>query len=326
MRPVVVLALVAAFLLAAPVLLPMVQANHAGGRVVMPFGLTERYVPVVAGYEVVPRPLGCEAGTITPSTILFREDFEGPSARVTFAKDFVSSFPDDPRQYQNLWHVTRSIANEKGTNEGHSGTGKLYFGNSATGKTTYDGWRLAGTASFPAFTIPVEPTFMSWNDKFEVEGLFGYDHVWVELLDVESGRVYLLCSTDTDVRPDKSSHDGAMSTCSPYRTMLCPSGVRGDGGLHCPGHQLVGGPCLPYDPDFGSLGLDRVDPTAPHWESRYVKIPTELVGRTVIPRFSYDSADGVANGYLGWIGDDVMIATGLPNPEPYAYVPPAPGP
>ncbi|HET6404345.1 MAG TPA: hypothetical protein VFH78_06835 [Candidatus Thermoplasmatota archaeon] len=313
-------------LLAAPAILPVAEADHTGVRVVMPYGQSERYVPVVAGYEVVPRPLGCDAGTVIPTTILFQEDFEGPAPKVAISKSLVSSFPDSASSYQNLWHVTHHVANEIGTDDGHSGTGKLYFGNSLTGKMRTGGSRIAGVASFPEFTVPLEPTFLSWKDKFEVEGLFGYDHMWVELKSLTNGRVYILCSTDTDVRPDKSSHDNAFSTCSPYRTMLCPTGVRGDGGLHCPGAQLVGGPCLPYDPDFGSLGLHRIDPTAPHWENRYVRIPTELVGHRVVARFTFDSSDGVANGYMGWMGDDVMIAIGAPSPEPYAYVAPVPSP
>lgn len=321
MRPTTILVALLALSFAAPALVPAVEASHDGSRVVMPFGLTERYAPVVAGYEVVPRPLGCDAGTVTPATIIFHEDFEGSSPKVTFAKDLVSSFPDDPDQYTNLWHVTTSVTNEKGTDEGHSGVGRVYFGNSATGKMGGYG-RLAGTATFPPFVVPLEPTYISWNDKFEVEGLFGYDHLWVELVDQADGRVYILCSTDTEVRPDKSSNDKEFSTCSPYRTMLCPTGVQGSGGIACPGSPYVNQPCVPFD--FSSLGAHRIDPTAPHWESRFVRIPAELAGRAVAPRFAYDSSDGVANQYLGWMGDDVTIATGTPNVEPYAYVAPLP--
>lgn len=328
MRTIAILVVFLALAFAAPSVLPAVEATHTGSRVVMPFGQTERFVPIVAGYEVVPRPLGCDTGTVAPTTVLFSENFDGASPRVTFAKNLVSSFPDDPNHYYNPWHVTTSIFQEKGTDAGHSGAGKIYFGNDATGKmrpawpNTYS--RLAGTASFPAFTVPAatSPTYMSWNDKFEVEGLFGYDHLWVELVSLTDGRVYLLCSTDTDVRPDKSSNDNEFSTCSPYRTMLCPTGIHGDGGLQCPTAVVTPiGVCLPFFVDFEDLGLNQIDPLAPHWESRYVRIPTELAGHTVVPRFAYDSSDGVANSYLGWMGDDVMISIGTPNPEPYAYVP-----
>jgi hypothetical protein len=337
MRAVTTLVMISVLALAVPaLLLPAAEANHQGVRVVMPYGQSERYTPIVAGYEVTPRPLGCDAGTITPTNVIFQEDFEGPAPAVTVSKSLVSSFPDNSNNYVNLWHVTHYVHNEKGTDTGHSGTGKLYFGNDATGKLRYGGSRIAGVASFPAFTLGVEPTFISWNDKFEVEGLFGYDHMWVEVKSLTDGRVYILCSTDTDVRPDKSSQDSAFSTCSPYRTMLCPTGVQGHGGLNyatCP----LPGPCVPTGIgsclvvctplssfDAASLGLNRVDPDAPHWESRFVRVPTELVGHTLVPRFTFDSADGVANGYLGWMGDDVMVSTGVPNFEPYAYVAPTP--
>lgn len=325
MRNMAFLACIALVALAMPVLMTPASAFHTGVRIVMPFGQSERYHPVVAGYEVVPRPLGCDVGTVDATSVLYEQDFEGDVSDVRIAKELKTSFHDDPAYYRNLWHVTHAIANEKGTNEGHSGTGRLYFGISASGSMRPSWERLAGTATFPAFTIPAEPSYLTWNDKFEVEGLFGYDHLWVEIVDQADGKVYLLCSTDTDVRPDKSSNDNEFSTCSPYRTMLCPTGVHGDGGLQCPGAQVT--PfyyCLPTFIDFEDAGLNQIDPTAPHWERRYVQLPQELIGHTVKPRFAYDSSDGVANAYLGWIGDDFRVVTGEADPEPYAYVAPTP--
>lgn len=321
MRKVLIIATLLAFSLTVPLLLaPTVEANHRP-RIVMPYGQNERHIPIVAGYEVAPRPLGCDAGTIVPTQTYYAQNFDTGVVDYAIAKNI--NQVDNPNWYLNPFHVTNSIVNEKGTHDGHSGTGKLYFGNSNTGRMYSQ--RMGGTVTFPSFVVPTEPSYFAWNDKFEVEGLFGYDHMWIELVDQQTGQVYILCSTDTDVRPDKSSNDGAWSTCSPYRTMLCPTGIKGTGGLDCPGAVITPvGFCLPVFVDFGDYDLERIDPTAPHWESRYVQIPAEFIGKTVAVRFSADTADGVANAYLGWMADDIFIGTGIPVPEPYAYVAPVP--
>ena len=55
-----------------------VGASHQT-RIVLPYGLDERWVPVVAGFEVVPAPLQCGTGTPSGATLL-AEDFSDGAA------------------------------------------------------------------------------------------------------------------------------------------------------------------------------------------------------------------------------------------------------
>lgn len=297
----------------AAVAVPVGEASHKK-RVVMPFGLDERHVPIIAGYELAPRPLGCDVGTPLPTTVLFEENFDDGVSALT--KTFDTSFRHD-RVLGNLFHVT--AYNGDGTDLIHSEPNVFYWGyERVVGgeiRGDFNVGTTAGNAQFPAITIPALPatTFVAWNEKFEVEALFGYDHMWLELLDPSNGETYVLCSSDADSRPDKSSTSQTIASCSPYRVGICPTGVQGHGGTD-------------LNIDLAVLPVEDLDPTAPHWHSRTWQIPPDFAGKTVNLRFTFDSADPVSNHFMGWMIDDVVVYTGAVLPQPYVYVPVPPTP
>ena len=267
-------------------LAPVADASHVK-RIVWPYGLDERWVPVIAGFKVVPDPLPCNDGS-GAGNALFATSFENGAA--PFVKKPSLTY-DTSSTTNNLWHVT-SFAG-RGTDNGHAGAGKLYFGNDATGVFRSGFGRVAGAAEFTV-DLPEGPTpwYISLNTKWETEWLEGYDHMWIEA-QPQDGRVYILCTLNPEGRGDPSSSDSqSLGSCSPYRVGVCPTSARRV-------NNIVGN-AVP-----GGVGV--VDPGAPHWENRFVMIPPIWNGQTVKLRLTFDSADGVANTYLGWMVDDVQV-------------------
>lgn len=283
-----VLGLMCAFMLvaltSASTLSPNVDATHEK-RIVWPYGVDERWVPVIAGFKVVPDPLQCDAGTPIGQTF-YSNDFEGED---TFGLTYSKTHSTHNNAF-NQWHTTDFAGS--GTEAGHSAPGRLYFGNDATGE--YRDWfyRVSGAATFE-LEIPetLGPLYLTMNTKWSGEWLEGYDHMWIE---VDTGDdVFILCTMNPEGRGDPTSTDSTPASCSPYRTIPCPSDARRVDPLN--------------------LG-DRVDANAPHWEARYVEIPSFLAGSTATIRFTFDSADGVSNRYMGWMVDDLAL-TDLVLPE-----------
>lgn len=295
---------------AGSLLVPVGEANHAYKRIVMPFGVDERHVPIIAGYEVAPRPLGCDVGQpLVTGDVYFDEDFDDGEHALTFSNEVGFRHHFRP---QMLFHV--SALDGDGTDEGHSEPNTLYWGRErvVNGNPVgdFNVGTSAGSAVFPPITLPPlgVPAYVAWNEKFEVEALYGYDHMWLELFDPASREIYILCSSDADSRPDKSSSSQTIASCSPYRVGVCPTGVQGHGGTD-------------LNIDLGVLPVEDLDPTAPHWHSRTWQIPADFAGKTVQLRFTFDSADPVSNHFMGWMIDDVLVYTGSTIPEPYVYVP-----
>lgn len=294
--------------------LPSVLAS-GGRRIVMPFGIDGREVPIIAGYELAPRPLPCDVGEPLPETVLYVNDFEGTTPPLAI-RDAVQGLPFGART--NLFHETTFVG--EGTDGGHSAPGRLYFGKETFGPNgeplgSYSnrGTYVLGVASLPAMTLPAERAFLSWNEKFEVEALLGYDHMWIELRTPSDGEVYLLCSSDVESRPDPGKNESTSSACSPYRIGICPNGLNGGFGTD-----------YAYDGIFDAsvIPLAQLDANAPHWHARWVEIPAVFAGRVAEIRFSFDTADPTSNVHMGWMVDDVAVFTGATTSEPLAYVPP----
>lgn len=267
---------------------PTVEAQH-DKRIVMPYGLDERWVPVLAGFEVVPSPLQCDSGTASGST-LASWDFETAEG---YELTHSLTHNNHDNGY-NIWHDTTFAGG--GTDEGHGGDGRLYFGNDASGTYHAGGQRVSGAASFdielPAGDIPYH---LAFNTKWHTEWLEGYDHMWIEIQPGD-GRTYILCTLNPDGRGDPTSSDQTVGACSPYRTP-CPNDLRF------------------LDPL--SLG-DNIDNGAPYWEPRSVEIPPLFNGGVVQMRFTFDSADGVANRYSGWMIDDLVLTDSVVHGVPMA--------
>ncbi len=254
---------------------PPADAEHVK-RIVLPYGLDERWVPVLAGFKVVPDPPACGAGTAS-GNVLFSTGFEAPADVPAIAPSVTF------HGLTSLWHQTSYTG--YGTDAGHGGPGRLYFGHDSSGNFATGDLRMAGAAEW-AFDVPADtPSYVTFNTKWSGEWLEGYDHMWVEVQG-ENGRVYIVCTLNPEGRGDPSSSPSTIATCSPYRYTPCPNDMRAVDPLQ--------------------LG-DNVDPTAPHWESRYVQIPELFAGESIKIRLTFDSADGVANFYLGWMVDDFAI-------------------
>jgi hypothetical protein len=245
-----------------------VGANHnprVDDRVVHPYNQeVYTHVPIVAGYEPVPKPVPCDYGD-TFGDDVFAESFEDPH-NFTFEETALAAGS------ANLWGVT-SFAGPGG-DDGHEGEDRLYFGNADRGHY----WELhpAGVAATPWMQVPEEPTEISFNTKWEVEYLAGYDHMFVEA-ETADGQVHVLCTTNPVPRADPAGQAGQSNfpACSPHQTNPCQ-------------------------------GLDPV------WETRSVQVPAVLLGEEVRFRFTFDAADSAANGYTGWMVDDVGVGSGLP--------------
>lgn len=242
-------------------------------RIVEPYGLQVVYhVPIVVGYEPVPTPVHCGEGAPTPAEVaVYSEDFEG---------DHGYSFVDTPlgpstawNPAPNLWHVTTTPG--AGSDAGHEGSKRLWFGRESTG--TYNGGHPAGVAKSPPIDLPlVGSAVLVWDAKWQVEWLKGYDHLWVEL-EGSDGRVHLLCTANAVDRADPNGVNGGSfwQSCSP--NLATPCSQNG----------------LAYTP----MG----------WETRMIEIPPTMMGDTVRVRFTFDSSDGAANWFMGWMVDNVRI-------------------
>lgn len=178
----------------------------------------------------------------------------------------------------NLWKVTNFAG--AGGELGHNGANRLYFGKTTTGNYAGSG-HVAGVAQSPPITLPaVGAATLSFATKWMVEWLKGYDHLWVEALGAD-GRVHLLCTANAVDRADPTGLGGnsIIGSCSP----------------------ILFAPCAP--------GKTAVTPA---WETRLIELPPTWAGQTIRLRFTFDSADGLANDYPGWMVDDVQLAVKLP--------------
>lgn len=239
-------------------------------RLVAPHGLPVlTHIPVVAGYEPFPTPQHCLTGAAADPDV-YDEDFEGAHGYALAATSLAPTA-------QNLWHVT-TLEIEGGA-AGHSQQNRLYFGQDQTGniRVAPSSSHVAGTIYSPAFDLPEGDAFLSFATKWETEWLKGYDHMWVEMLDVGTGDIHLLCTANAVDRADGSSSGDLheVGSCSPILAAPCPA---------------------------------LVDP---EWETRWIAIPSYLQGSEVRLRFTFDSSDDVANTFMGWMVDDVRVGTGL---------------
>jgi hypothetical protein len=267
-----------AFALMVFMVVPMVavEGHHQArvdNRIVEPYGMpVNQHIPVAAGYEPVPVPMFCDYGTVITNPV-FSDSFEG-STQFTYTTTPLASNPA-----ANYWHVS-TYEGPAGTipvDTGHDGPGRLWFGNEVTKVYSAGGnGHVAGVAQTPWITLSsIAPSFVSYNTKWRVEWLKGYDHLWVELED-SAGNLHLLCTNNAYDRADPTGLGGSsmVQSCSPYHANPCPPGV-----------------------------------INPGWETRSAQIPASLAGQQVRVRFTFDSADGLANGFIGWQLDDVVIGT-----------------
>lgn len=291
--------LVAAITLVLMASLVPTMAHHddrVDRRTVQPYNVPVSFhIPVVAGYEPFPPPLHCLPGDPAPTDVLYHEDFSGEPGW---------TFIGTPLSYEaiNLWHVS-DRAGPGADPPGVYGQ-RLYFGLPAESTLgipgTYHldddrGRHVAGTAQSPPIQLPEEIALvLTFHTKWAVEWLKGYDHLWVELMD-EDGQVHILCTANAFDRGDGTSggNEHRIGSCSPVLFGPCPTGD-------------------PFSPsgepnDYPVDGL-------PGWETRTVAIPDRFAGQEVHLRFTFDSADGVANQFMGWMVDDVQIThdTALP--------------
>jgi hypothetical protein len=245
-------------------------------RIVQPYEMqVVTHIPIVAGYEPFPTPVHCAEDAGLAQTLVYAEDFEGAHGWRYLQTSLSPRAP-------NLWHVTGF----EGYGESQPGA-RLYFGYSSgpSAGTFNIQEHVAGTAESPVISLPAEGVAqLSFTTKWHMEYLSGYDHMWVELLD-EDGRIHLLCSNNSTARADGFGAFGSSlySSCSPFLYSPCPA-------------------LPPEGPDLIDLGY-------PGWETRHIEIPESLMGQDIRIRFTFDAADGAANGFLGWMVHDVSITT-----------------
>lgn len=246
-------------------------AHHTGridDRIVQPYGTpVVTHVPILAGYEPVPAPRHCQPGQAL-STVAYQEGFEG---------DHGYTFPSTPLAdpAPNLWQVTDWAG--EGQDTGHDAPARLYFGD--TEDSNYDeNAHVAGVAQSPSIQVPdtEAPVHLTFETKWEVEWLKGYDHLWVEA-ETPDGRTHLLCTANAYDRADGTSSGDShgVGSCSPFHFTPCPA----------------------------RAGVDMT------WETRSVPLPDAWKGDSIRLRFTFDSSDDVANQFMGWMVDDVRIGT-----------------
>lgn len=249
-----------------------VQGHHVAtvdNRIVQPYGIQVlAHVPVAAGYEPVPTPEHCLEG-IPLATTFYSQNFEGAHGYSFIGTPLASGVT-------NLWRTTTYAG--VGTDTGHSGPNRLYYGDPATGN--YNVGHSAGTAQSPTIFIPTgtTPPILTFATKWQVEWLKGYDHLWIEALDQSTGRTHLLCTSNSYDRGDPLGGIGEtlVPSCSPFHANPCVGGATAS-------NLLV------------------------KWETRSVQLPSVLVGKNINLRFTFDSADDKANPYNGWMVDDVQL-------------------
>lgn len=240
------------------------QAHHSprvDERIVEPAGVPVlTHVPIVAGYEPVPKPSQCGYAS-TASDPVFEEDFEDGHGFSFYETSLAAGSP-------NLWSATTW----PGPGEGDPDDTVLHFGNAPQGH--YWAFHPAGVAATPWIETPEAPSVLAFDTKWEVEYLAGYDHMFVEA-ETEDGTVHLLCTTNAVPRADPAGQNGQSNfpACSPHQT-----------------------PC-------------RGDEIQPMWEPRSVEIPESLWGEEIRLRFTFDASDSAANGYMGWMIDDVTVGS-----------------
>ena len=172
----------------------------------------------------------------------------------------------------NLWQVTDFAGT--GSDADHSADNRLYYGNVTTGN--YNENHTAGTAQSPLIELPeTGSVYLSFSTKWQTEWLKGYDHMWVEANDTTTGRIHILCTANAYDRADPTGVNGqtAVDSCSPFHFTIC----------------------------LGTIS----------WEKRFIELPESLLGKEIRLRFTFDTADDKANPYMGWMVDDVELATGL---------------
>ena len=281
-------------LLLVPVLPPLAEASHIT-RIVWPYGLDERWVPVIAGYKVVPDPLPCQHGTGAGDTLL-ATSFEGGLGPFSLAPADIGPLHSN----NNQWHATTFAG--KGSDTNHEGAGKLYFGTDRQGNYRSN-FQLTQGSAVVSIDLPAgtKPWYAAFTTKWETEWLDGYDHMWVEAIPAD-GRIYILCTLNPEGRGDPSSSDeDSLAACSPYAVGICPNDAR----------RLMN----------SGVPTQVADPAAPHWEARFVQIPPIWNGQRVLLRLTFDSADGVANTFLGWMVDDFQVRDGFdPTPTALPFV------
>lgn len=175
----------------------------------------------------------------------------------------------------NLWRVTNWPG--EGLDEGHDAPARLYFGDPATSDYNLDE-HVAGVAQSPAISLPAGDgdLHLVFETKWETEWLKGYDHLWVEA-EGPDGRTHILCTANALDRADGTSGGDfhGIGSCSPYLFTPCPA----------------------------TAGVDMA------WETRSIPLPDAWKGESIHLRFTFDSADGVANEFMGWMIDDIRIGT-----------------
>lgn len=242
------------------------HVTRTDNRIVEPYGLPViTHIPVLAGYEPVPTPMHCGAG-VGGSGSVYSEDFQGAHGYAFVGTPLASGAT-------SLWKTTTWSG--PGSDAGHTGSNRLFFGRVGG---TYTGSHYAGVAQSPVISVPASSTLaLTFDTKWSVEWLKGYDHLWVEALDTSTGRVHLLCTANAIDRGDGSSSGDAhqVGSCSPILTAPCPS----------------------------NLWLA--------WETRTINIPSSLQGKDIRLRFTFDSSDNVANLFMGWMVDNVRIGAAV---------------
>lgn len=234
---------------------------------------------MVAGFELIPDPFICGGGAPTGTT-LYSDSFAGGA--------WAGAVPITGHGSPDLWHRTTYAG--RGTGTGHSANGHMYFGIDAQDNFDLD-LRVAGdlvssTVNFAAG----QATYLSFATKWQVEYFNGYDHMWIQIKDLTAGgKTYILCKLNPPARPDGQSSDSTTPACSPEKF----------------------GPCPNQDGSLVGLVVPDTDPSAPHWENRYVQIPSFLLGKNIQINFAFDSSDPVSNVFLGWMLDDVTVSTGI---------------
>lgn len=247
--------------------------------------------PIVAGYQVVPPPPMCPGGDVDLPITIYAEDFEEGLNGWEFVGTTLSSrsmLPLDHSANNNLWTLT-DWGGTRGTDAGYEGKNRLYFGLTEGPRAgTFNNGHSAGAAQSPWIELPLGPSMLTYADKFEMEYLVGYDHMFVELLD-RDGNIHLVCHNNSEGRADEAGVNGgsAYQSCSPF----------------------LAHPCLTLLPEVAVGGEPLTGDHYPAWHHRHVHIPPTLWGEEVKIRFTFDTSDSAANWFHGWSVTDVRVTS-----------------
>jgi hypothetical protein len=164
-----------------------------------------------------------------------------------------------------------------------SGSRSLWYGRSATGNFLSPfGGPNSGNARSQTFTMPTASSGAQVRLEFKT---------WWEIEAVSPGSFDIM-SVELEVTTATGTQTRVLKRLNP-----APSSGAGGGSAA----QAYASGCTPATCNF-SVGF-----RAPIWVSESIVVPSDVHGKTVRIRLSFNTGDGLYNNMRGWIVDDVVV-------------------